>query len=93
MIKTLMKLVVKIQDVVDVVRRFEASPALAMRELVAHVRSGAKDALERVMEAEIELFLGQDAEAANKRNGYSSRTFVAVSSIDVLGDLARVGIG
>lgn len=76
MIESLMKLVVKFQDVVDVVKRFEASPAQAMRELVAQVQSGAKEALERVMEAEIELFLGQDAEAANKRNGYRSRTFV-----------------
>jgi transposase-like protein len=76
MIKTLMKLVVKIQDVVDLVRRFETSPAQAMRELVTQVRAGAKEALERIMDAEIELFLGQDAEAANKRNGYSGRTFV-----------------
>jgi hypothetical protein len=28
------------------------------------------------MEAEIELFLGSDAEAGNERHGYGSRTFV-----------------
>ena len=76
MIKTLMKLIVKIQDVVDVVKRFETSPGQAMHDLVTQVRVGAKEALERIMNAEIELFLGQDAEAANKRNGYSSRVFV-----------------
>ena len=71
-----MKLVVKVHDVVELARRFEASPATALRELSEHVRHGAREVLERVMDAEIELFLGQDAEVENKRNGYRSRTFV-----------------
>lgn len=71
-----MKLVVKVQDVVALAKRFEASPGAAMRELGEHVRQGAKEVLERVMDAEITLFLGQDAEATNKRNGYVTRTFV-----------------
>jgi transposase-like protein len=74
--ESLMKLVVKVQDVVELVKRFEASPGTAMRELGEHVRHGAKEVLERVMEAEIALFLGQDAEVRNKRNGYVTRTFV-----------------
>lgn len=73
--KTLMKLVVKVQDVVELVKRFETSPATAMRELGEHVREGARQVLERVMDAEITLFLGQGAETANKRNGYVTRTF------------------
>jgi transposase-like protein len=72
----LMKLVVKVHDVVELVKRFEASPTTAMREVGEHVRHGAKEVLERVMDAEIALFLGQDAEARNKRNGYVARTFV-----------------
>jgi transposase-like protein len=48
---------------------------LALREVGDAVRQGAREMIERVMEAEIELFLGRDAEAGNKRNGYSSRTF------------------
>lgn len=74
--ETLMKLVVKVHDVVELAKRFEASPATLIRELGEHVRDGAKEVLERVMEAEITLFLGQDAEATNKRNGYVTRTFV-----------------
>lgn len=73
---SLMKFVVKIQDVVALARRFETSPRLALQELGEHVRQGAREVLERVMEAEIELFLGRDGEVANKRNGYASRTFV-----------------
>ena len=71
----LMKLIVKIHDVVELAKRFEASPAMALRELGEQVRDGAREVLERVMEAEIGLFLGRDA-AGNKRNGYSTRTFV-----------------
>lgn len=74
--ETLMKVVVKVHDVVDLVKRFEASPVTAMREIGEHVRHGAKEVLERVMDAEITLFLGQDVEAQNKRNGYVTRTFV-----------------
>jgi putative transposase len=70
-----MKIVVKVRDAVELARRFEASPREAMREVVAHVRSGVLHTLEEVMDAEIELFLGQPAERANKRNGYVTRTF------------------
>jgi putative transposase len=72
----LMKLVLKVHDVVDLARRFETSPTAAFRELGEVIRHGAREVIERVMEAEIELFLGHDSEAGNKRNGYASRTFV-----------------
>jgi transposase-like protein len=71
-----MKLIVKIQDVVELARRFESSPQDALRELGEQVRHGAREVLERVMEGEIALFLGRDAEAGNKRNGFRTRTFV-----------------
>jgi putative transposase len=71
----LMKIVVKIQDVVALARRFEESPRLAMSEVIAQVQAAASHTLERVMEAEIALFLGQPAEASNKRNGFVTRTF------------------
>lgn len=72
----LMKLVVKIHDVFGLAKQFELSPATALRELRDHVRHSAREVLERVMNAEIELFLGQNTEATNKRNGYTTRTFV-----------------
>lgn len=72
---TYMRVVVRIHDVAQLVKRFKASPQLAMKEVVKHVQIGAAEALERVMESEIELFLGQEAERENKRNGYVTRTF------------------
>ena len=72
----LMKLVVKIHDVVELAKRFETSPKVAFRELRDQVRDSAREVLERVMDAEIALFLGRDAEAGNKRNGYATRTLV-----------------
>ena len=71
----LMKIVVKVQDIVGLLKRFEESPRQAMRELTTQVRGGFKDALQTLLDAEIGVFLGQDAETANKRNGHSVRTF------------------
>src|ERR1017187_4544806 len=73
--KKLMKLVVRIADVVGLVKRFEASPAQAMREVVGQAREAIRETLEKVMDAEVSLFLGRGEEAGNKRNGYVTRSF------------------
>jgi transposase-like protein len=73
--ETLMKLVVKVGDAVTLARRFRESPALAMNEVVVHVRNVFKETLEQVMHAELELHLAESGDAENKRNGYRSRTF------------------
>lgn len=73
--ESLMKIVVRIADVVALAKRFEHSPALAMREVVMEMRDGVRDVLERVMAAEIEVFLGREEEAGNKRNGFVSRAY------------------
>ena len=75
-LESLMKWVVKVQDVVALVKRFEISPRAALREMSEQMRQGAQEVLERVMNAEIALFLGQEGEKTNKRNGYATRTFV-----------------
>jgi len=73
--ESVMKIVVRIADVVQLAKRFEESPALAMREVVTEMRAGVRDVLERVMAAEIEVFLGRSEEVGNKRNGFVSRAF------------------
>jgi len=71
--ESLMKIVVKVRDVVELARRFETAPAETMREVVATLSEGVRQTLEEVMEAEIGLFLGQGAERGNKRNGFATR--------------------
>ena len=71
----LMKVDVRIHDVALLAKRFRAAPTLALKEVVVQLQQGAREALERVMESEIEFFLGQEAEHGNKRNGYTTRTF------------------
>jgi len=71
----LMKLIVKIADVLALARRFEESPGRAMREVVEEAGQAIRDTLEKVMEAEITVFLGQPAERENKRNGYITRSY------------------
>jgi len=73
--EALMKIVVKVGDVVALARRFREAPAAAMTEVVAQVRIAFAETLERVMEAEIDLHLGEEADPSNKRNGYRSRSF------------------
>ncbi len=73
--ESLMKVVVKVRDAVALARRFETSPREAVLEVIEQVREGVRRTLEEVMDAEIELFLGQQAEGVNKRNGYVTRTF------------------
>jgi transposase-like protein len=72
-----MKIVVKVKDVVELVRRFETSPAEAMREVVGRARQLVVTTLEQVMDTEMTLFLGDEKEASrlNKRNGYRTRRF------------------
>lgn len=73
--ESLMKIVVKVRDAVALARRFETSPREALLEVVEHVRDGVRHTLEEVMDAEIEMFLGQPVEKSNKRNGYVTRSF------------------
>jgi len=73
--KLLMKIIVRVQDVVAVAQRFKAAPAEAMREVVSGARDAVRDALEQVMAAELELFLGEDAQKGNKRNGFVTRSY------------------
>ena len=75
-LESLMKWVVMVQDVVALVKRFETAPRASLREMGEQMRQGAQEVLERVMNDEIALFLGQEAEKTPKRNGYATRTFV-----------------
>lgn len=68
--KTLMKMIVRVQDVVLMAKRFKASPVDAMREVVTVTKEAVRDALEQVMSAELELFLGEETQKGNKRNGF-----------------------
>lgn len=72
---TLMRVLVKIADVVALAKLFEASPTQAMATVVDQMRAALASTLEKVAAAEIEMFLGQPAEADNARNGYVTRTY------------------
>lgn len=73
--ESLMKIVVKVSDVVELARRFRAEPLAAMQEVATQLRAVVTDTLERVMDAEIDLVLGEQQDPSNKRNGHTRRTF------------------
>jgi len=70
-----MKFVVKVRDVVTLATLFRQSPATAMQQVTDQMRDALAATLEGVMDAEIDLFLGEDGQADNKRNGYVSRSY------------------
>lgn len=74
-LETLMKIVVKVTDVVALARQFRETPGAAMQQLAQQVRSVVTDALEHVMDAELELHLGEEGDPSNKRNGYRERSY------------------
>ena len=80
---SLMKIALKVQDVVALAKRFEAAPVDAWREVVEQARDAVIATLEQVMNAELELFLGQEPKGANKRNGFTTRTY-AVKGLGAL---------
>lgn len=73
--EALMKIVVKLGDVVALAKRFREALGAAMAEVATEVRAVVADTLERVMNAEIDLVLGAAADTENKRNGYRERSF------------------
>lgn len=75
LIEALMKIVVKVSNVVVLAQQFRKAPALAMQQLVTQVRQVVSETLERVMDAELELHLGEENDPSNKRNGYRERQF------------------
>jgi len=72
---TLMKFVVKVRDVFTLATLFKQSPTTAMQQVTDRVREALTATLEGVMDAEIDLFLGEEDQGDNKRNGYVSRTY------------------
>lgn len=79
----LMKIVIKVGDVVALAKRFESSPRSTMQDIVDEARCAVRLMLEQTMKTEIGLFLGQDSEKGNKRNGYRTRDF-GIKGIGVL---------
>lgn len=73
--EALMKIVVRVRDVVSLAALFRRSPGVAMQQVTEQMKEALATTLEQVMDAEIDLFLGEESQRANKRNGYVSRSF------------------
>jgi putative transposase len=73
----MLRLEVSLANVKVALEKFRADPVGALEELVQGWRTQFSSALTQLMEAEIELFLGEQRQAgqANARNGYIDRSF------------------
>lgn len=70
-----MKISLHVGDVMSLLKKFEQDQTQAMQQFVEDVRSNASVMLSRLMDSEIDLFLGREATGTNKRNGYTVRTY------------------
>lgn len=59
----------------ELAKRFRAEPLAAMLEVATQVRAVVVDTLERVMDAEIDLVIGEQNDPKNRRNGHANCTF------------------
>jgi hypothetical protein len=73
--ESLRKIVVKVNDIVELAKRFRAEPQTAMQEVITQVHNVVTETLEQVMDAEMNLVLGDNKKTGNKCNGYTLRSF------------------
>lgn len=81
----MLRVEVSLANVKVALEKFRADPVGALEGLVQGWRAQFSSALTQLMDAEIELFLGQERQAGkdNARNGYVDRTF-AVKGVGLL---------
>ncbi|MCX6125146.1 MAG: transposase, partial [Proteobacteria bacterium] len=67
---SVVKLEIRIPEVVKVLEAFAANRRQALESLSREITSGVSHIINQLMHAEIDVFLGQPTELDNKRNGY-----------------------
>jgi hypothetical protein len=66
---SLRKIVVKVNDIVELVKRFRAEPQTAMREFITQVSNVVTETLKQVMDAEMDLVPRENNETARSATG------------------------
>jgi len=78
---SLIKLEIRIPEVVAALEAFSVNRKLAMEALSGEVRSAVSSVFNQLMSSEIDVFLGAPDQADNKRNGYQPEREYALKGI------------
>lgn len=73
--KPVFKMEVSIPQARSLLQSFKENRVAALNRLSHDLRSRVQDAVNELLNAEIELFLSQEIDGSNKRNGYKYRSY------------------
>jgi transposase-like protein len=71
----IVKIEIKLPEAREIIKQFAENRLLAMESFVCGIRKAAEDAIDNILNSEIDLFLGKPEENDNKRNGYKERDY------------------
>jgi len=71
----IIKVEVKVPALVKALESFKDNRMAALETLSAEIQSSVSDLFNRLLHAEMDVFLGEPDQAANKRNGYEEREY------------------
>jgi putative transposase len=71
----IIKVEIKIPALVTALERFKENRLAALEHLSGEIQSSVSDLFNRLLKAEMDVFLGQPEQASNKRNGYQEREY------------------
>lgn len=89
----IIKVEISIPEAVSVIRKFKENRVSAFEDLSSSIKSSISNAINDLLKAEMTLFLGEDNQKTNKRNGYKIRTYTikGIGTIEVRVPQARQG--
>jgi transposase-like protein len=71
----IIKIEIKIPELVRAVEVFKENPRLAFEEISNEIKKSISETFNKLLQTEFDLFLGNPDQSSNKRNGFSEREF------------------
>lgn len=72
---SIIKVEIKVPELVKAIKKFKANSREAFEVLTAEVKASMTDVFNQLLNAEMDLFLGESGQLKNKRNGFIEREF------------------
>ena len=72
---SIIKINISLPEAVKAIKKFRENRVSALSDLSKDIRTGTKEALEKLLDTEMSLFLGQADQVENKRNGYKTKDY------------------
>ena len=71
----IVKIEINIPEAINAIKQFKNNRLSALEELSHGIKHSVSSAINELMNAEMQLFLGQDDQSHNKRNGYKIKSY------------------